>query len=117
MVKQTFTRALRLRRTGDFQQIFKQGHKLRLGYLVTYTKPNAKGHARLGIVIAKKAVSEAVSRNRFKRIIRESFRLNRHILPNLDIVIVMNRPLYNNQELLCDLDKQWLNLADSYRKA
>lgn len=86
--------------------------------MVAYTKLNGMGHARLGIAIAKKIIPKATSRNRLKRIIRESFRLNQRTLPDLDIVIVItSRYFYNNQVLLCDLDKQWSRLAVYYKRA
>lgn len=52
--------------------------------------PNQKNHARIGLVVAKKNIKLAVQRNRIKRILRESFRLNQH-LPAMDIV-VLTRP-------------------------
>ncbi|MEN9470913.1 MAG: ribonuclease protein component [Pseudomonadota bacterium] len=116
--KQGFIKALRLRRTEDFQWAFRQGEKLKQGGLVTYTKLNGLGYARLGLAITKKIVPGAVSRNQFKRIIRESFRLNQQALSGLDIVIVIiSRSSYNNQVLLRDLDKQWSRLAVFYKRA
>jgi ribonuclease P protein component len=44
---------------------------------------------RLGLAIAKKRVKLAVQRNRIKRIIRESFRLNQHVLPAIDMVVMV----------------------------
>lgn len=115
---QSFIRSLRLRRSGDFQKIFRLGNKQKQGCLVVYTKLNGLGYARLGLAIAKKVIPRATSRNRLKRLIRESFRLSQHRLPDIDIVIaVTNRSLYNNQVFLCDLDKQWSRLAIYYKRA
>ncbi len=58
---------------------------------------NDRKNARLGIVVAKKKVFQASSRNRIKRLIREAFR--QHIVSsrNLDIV-VMGRELGSHVE-------------------
>lgn len=111
-------RSRRLSNAEDYKQAFQLGKKLRQGCLTTYTKPNDHGYARLGLSITKKVVATATSRNWVKRTIRESFRLNQKVLPNLDIVItVTNQCLTNKQILLCDLDKQWSRLMIYYKKA
>jgi ribonuclease P protein component len=55
--------------------------------LVLASKNNL-GIARLGLAVPKKHVRTAVERNKIKRIIRESFRKNQHLLSGLDIVVV-----------------------------
>jgi ribonuclease P protein component len=59
--------------------------------LTVRSKENGLGYARLGIIISKKNVRLAVARNRLKRLIREGFRLNRHKLWGLDIVILVKK--------------------------
>lgn len=115
---QGFVKLLRLQRTEDFQQVFRLGNKQNQGRLVVYTRLNGLGYARLGLAIAKKIIPNASTRNRLKRVIRESFRINQSRLPEIDIVIVVtSRSLYNNQVLLCDLDKQWSRLEIYYKRA
>ena len=43
--------------------------------------------ARLGLSVSARTVGNAVNRNRIKRVIRESFRLNTANLPAVDIVV------------------------------
>lgn len=117
-INQGFVRSLRLQRTEDFQQAFRLGNKQNQNGLIVYTRLNGLGYARLGLTIAKKIIPSASARNRLKRLIRESFRLNQSRLPEVDIVIVViSRSLYNNRVLLCDLDKQWSRLEVYYKKA
>ncbi len=107
-----------MNRSEDFKQAFQQGMKLKYGCLTTYTKPNTLGYARLGLAVTKRAVPNAASRNRVKRVIRESFRLNQRLLSGFDIVIaVKSQCLFNKQVLSCDLDKQWSRLVIYYKKA
>ena len=48
---------------------------------------NMAGHARLGLVVGKKAAKRAVKRNYMKRVIREWFRCRRHSLPPRDYIV------------------------------
>jgi len=67
------------------------------------------------MAIAKKKAKRAVDRNRIKRIIRESFRENQHLLAGLDIV-VLNKPdaaSANNRQLRASIDAIWLELTKS----
>ena len=50
-------------------------------------RPNSLGHARLGMIIAKRLLPHAVDRNRVKRCVRETFRLQRVDLPACDFVV------------------------------
>lgn len=52
-----------------------------------HVRPNGLALARLGIVVARKAVRGAVERNRVKRLVREVFRTERTGLSGLDIVV------------------------------
>lgn len=108
----------KLANSEDFDQVFQIGKKLRQGCVITYTRRNKYGYARLGLAIAKKVVSTASARNWIKRIIRESFRLKQQSLPHLDIVIIVtNQCILNKQILLCDLNKQWSRLMIYYKEA
>ena len=50
-----------------------------------------RNQSRLGLVVSKKNISKAVERNRVKRVIRESFRKNKTLIPNLDVVILIRK--------------------------
>ena len=58
--------------------------------MLLYTS-NRKSHPRLGLAISKKIIRKAVDRNRVKRMIRESFRLNQQQLGCFDIVVLAKR--------------------------
>lgn len=49
---------------------------------------NGLDNPRLGLVVAKKKVKLSVNRNKVKRQVRESFRLNQHELPSVDIIFL-----------------------------
>ena len=67
------------------------------------------GAARLGLAISKKHCKLAVSRNRIKRLVRESFRHHQATLAGLDVV-VLNQPgthRASNSDLLQSLEAHW----------
>ena len=77
-----------LRKTMDFQLVYRTGRSKANKYLVFYYKKNSFGYNRLGISVSKK-VGNSVVRHRVTRLIRESYRLNQEKLKNgYDIVIV-----------------------------
>jgi ribonuclease P protein component len=68
-----------------------KGHgseKIRLGPFTVVCRPNALDVSRLGVTATKK-VGSACDRNRFKRLAREFFRINRLDWPSgLDILFI-----------------------------
>lgn len=55
--------------------------------IVVYGSANELDHPRLGLVVSQK-VGRAVIRNRWKRMLREAFRLSRQDLPPMDLVCI-----------------------------
>ena len=72
----------------DFKNIFSTGKKVQIKGFTFWCKPNL-GEAskpQIGIIVSKK-LGSAVERNRCKRLLREAFRLNKHLLKNAAILI------------------------------
>lgn len=69
--------------------------------------------SRLGLVIAKKNVRQAVQRNRIKRVARELFRQQPPASPPLDVVLLARRGLdeLDNTALFAALGEQWQKLV------
>jgi len=78
-----------LRKNAEFEKVYRQGWRLHGdGFTLICTK-NDLGFNRLGISIHRR-IKGAVRRNRIKRVIRESFRLNRKCYPpDADIVMAV----------------------------
>lgn len=78
----------RLRTGAEFQAVYQARVSVADGLLVVYGLPNDAGLSRLGLSVSRK-VGGAVVRNRWKRVLREAFRLNAAELPvGIDFVIV-----------------------------
>jgi len=106
---QGFSKNRRLTDGESFDRVFKKARPSRDNMFTVLTTENKSCDARLGMAIAKKHCKLAVSRNRLKRIVRESFRLHREQLAGLDIVVI-NRPgthKARNQALHESLAKHW----------
>lgn len=78
----------RLRRSADFQRVYDRRSSASDGRIVVYVAANSLGHNRLGLSVSSR-IGGAVARNRWKRLIREAFRLHREELPpGVDLVVV-----------------------------
>ncbi|HOM17224.1 MAG TPA: ribonuclease P protein component [Thermoguttaceae bacterium] len=88
----SFPKTYRLRGQKDFQRVFEQKCRAADGWIVLYGWANDLGHPRLGIC-ASARLGPAVHRNRWKRLIREAFRLSKADLPaGLDLVVIPQTP-------------------------
>jgi ribonuclease P protein component len=87
MPAHSFSRELRIRKAADFDWIYKARIFAADDVLVVNAAANGLPHARLGLSVSKK-VGNAVVRNRWKRLIREAFRLSKKDLPaGVDLVV------------------------------
>ncbi|MBQ2745595.1 MAG: ribonuclease P protein component [Lachnospiraceae bacterium] len=75
-------------KNSEFQYIYKNGKSYANKYLVMYVMDNPDGKSKLGISVSKK-VGNSVIRHRVTRLIRESYRLNRHMFNSgLNIIVI-----------------------------
>lgn len=89
MMKKEF----RIKDNKEFQHVFQQGKSFANRQLVIYfTEELDQDHFRIGLSVGKK-IGNAVTRNRIKRYLRQSFQeLEGKILPTLNIVIIARQP-------------------------
>lgn len=108
----TFSKCNRLITSREFNRVFSEVTKtINTDYFVFITSKNNIERLRIGFSFSKKKIRRAHSRNRLKRVIRESFRqMNKeNYLQGYDIVIIAKEGIdkVNNEKLRQLLNRSW----------
>jgi len=103
-----------LTNAGQFKAVFANAsYKVSDRHFLVLARSNNLDNGRIGLVIGKKYLPRAVQRNRVKRLLRTSFRLNQDLLTGLDIVILArsNMNTLDNRQLSENVRRLWTDLA------
>ncbi|MCX7910116.1 MAG: ribonuclease P protein component [Endomicrobia bacterium] len=91
--KFTFKKYERISKYKEIKDVIEKGEKIFVDGLIVYLyrNPNYK-FPRIAVLVSNKVEKLAVKRNKFKRRIREIFRLSKHkILQPIDIIIIATK--------------------------
>ncbi len=103
----------RLLRAADFARLRESGSRLSSQQLsIQFCNCENRG-PRLGMAVSRRVSKLAIVRNRIRRQIRESFRLNRPRLPACDILVIARQSAAqrSNAQLRVELESLWSRLA------
>lgn len=114
----------RLTHAREFAAVYDAKLRKSRGPITIFTLPNTLGHCRLGLSVGSR-VGNAVTRNRVKRLLREAFRLEQHVLAGIggfDLVVTVRPhpggralPLAQYRRMLVELveeaGKEWRRRA------
>lgn len=109
MPDESFPRDYRIRRDADFQRAYQRRCRASDERLLVFGCSNGLDHPRLGLSVSRK-VGKATVRNRWKRLVREAFRLSKQRLPaGIDLVVI---PRQGAEPDLAGLRDSLVALAD-----
>lgn len=109
----SYPKSARLITSADFSYVFdKQVARSVDDVFILLAAPSAENRPRVGLAIAKKRAKRAVDRNKLKRVIRESWRLNCQDYDNLDVVVMIKPGAHKheNKVLRDKLARHWTRL-------
>ncbi|WDI79091.1 ribonuclease P protein component [Candidatus Purcelliella pentastirinorum] len=108
-----YPKKYRLLYNSEFKNILFKNNRIVTLFLNVYFNCNNLTFPRLGIIISKKVIRLSNDRNRVKRLLRESFRMNKKNIRFIDFLIFPKRILcnLNNSEIFKLLDNLWCKYA------
>lgn len=109
-----FPRSLRLLKKPSYDYVFQAANSIRANFSTVLYRKSSLDYPRLGLIVSKKTGKHAHDRNRFKRIVRESFRLAQHQLPAVDIVVLSKGKInvVDNQALWAEFIRVWQKMQE-----
>jgi ribonuclease P protein component len=82
--RRALSKQTHLRNSAEFRRVYAGGMRFQGRLITAFALPNGLEHHRFGITASRKAVGNAVERNRAKRLLRETFRLSSGALEALE---------------------------------
>lgn len=110
MSKNSLPKQTRLLTVNEFAFVFQQPTRIKKTGIILFSRINTLTYPRLGLAIAKKYIKYAHERNRIKRHMRETFRINQHNLSSSDFIFTLySKKILNlkNYLLIKELQKLW----------
>ena len=100
----------------EFRDVKRRGKKFADAFFSLSVLANHETYPRLGLSIATRTFGTAVARNRIKRLARESFRLNQHALPPVDVTVSAREAarLAKLADLRASLDAHWKSILKQW---
>ncbi len=112
MNKHGFPKSARLLKLAEFDRVFKRRCAASDDNIVLHAALGLTTEPRLGLVVSRKC-GNAVARNRWKRALREAFRLARGELPLFDFAVV---PRSGTVPPVAELQQSFSALSDRLAK-
>jgi len=124
-MRYTFKRTEKLKSKKLIEQLFENGKKINaFPILLVYQQINHQSNYKIqaGFTVSKRNFKRAVDRNRIKRLMRESFRIQKHLVQELqedkgnDKAVFMFIYLGKDELPYTTIETAMLKLIKSYKK-
>jgi ribonuclease P protein component len=105
----------KLSTAAEFERARKSQHRQADSLFSIQWIENSRECARIGMAVGVRAVGAAVTRNRVRRLIRESFRLRRQELPAVDIFVIARSGTRSasNAQIFTSLARLWQGIRSA----
>lgn len=102
---------MRISKSKEIFFILKNAKKIHTSWIIFFYQDNLLVHPRIGLIVLKKYIYLSHDRNRIKRLIKESFRLNQLNLMKSDFLVFPKKNIlkYRNNMLQKKLNILWQN--------
>lgn len=111
MSDKSFSKCNRLRSRGDFTRVYREGEKEKTDCFTFYVRKKEEPPPRIGIVTPGD-IGKAVERNRAKRIIRESFRKNKGLFDDSEVIVKVRKDALKSSNK--QLSRDFLTFFERY---
>jgi ribonuclease P protein component len=112
--KFTFRKYERINKKKEIDAVITNGKKFFEHGLLVYILKTNRNYSRIAILVSSKVEKSAVIRNKFKRRIREIFRLNKHKIKfPVDIVVIATK--LSVKQKYDFLEKSFIKILDKNR--
>ncbi|MDQ3749821.1 MAG: ribonuclease P protein component [Acidobacteriota bacterium] len=119
-----------MRKPSEFRRVYAEGKRFEGRFVTIFIMPSGGEFQRIGITASKKAIGNAVQRNRAKRMLREAFRLSRTELNELStkfdwvlnarrslLKVKLEKPLEEFRQIVAKIKNSELNEGEGNVKA
>ncbi|MDR2892236.1 MAG: ribonuclease P protein component [Deltaproteobacteria bacterium] len=107
----TFSKLNRLLKRPEFLRCYSAGKRCFTSSFIVFVLSTEGAAWRVGLAVSRK-VGGAVQRNRVKRLLREFFRLNQHLLPaGVELAVVPKKGIRPDDLTYNDVERELLSLV------